>query len=373
MFEGSDRYPESLAIEQPESIRVTAVGSLPFEGPAILRTLEGFRSDAPSGTDVRSLATERTRHMVELQEAAGLDILSEGDTFRSEPGRANWEHNYIYYFARFLSGVGHSYMGSVPMVLGKITSIDVAHVCADYTRMQALTDLPVKISLPGPSSFLRRIPNVYYKDHSEYAEDYSHVLSQQVSALIDAGCRWIQFDDPHLAWDKDIWSAQLLDRVVQNNQHKDVKFIVHMCRGNLYDCGACGKEGELDEVAYYKEVLPSIEASAIDYICVENPCTVDGSFQLEGFSRGVMMGLMRIDTEECESERELIDLIVQLRGEVSGDLIVSQNCGLKHLSLGVAHQKMTCLVSAAARARNIISGSKELLSNEEFGQGRKTA
>jgi len=371
MVECNNEHQESIRNAESKRIRVTAVGSLPFEGPAILRTLEGFRSDTPSGTDLLSLADARTRHMVNFQTDAGVDILSEGDTFSSEPGRTNWGSNYIFYFARFLGGVGHAYMGNTPIVLGKIRSIDVTHICDDYLRMQALTDLPVKVSLPGPSTFMRRVLNVYYKDDSEYALDYTKALDLQVKALVAAGCRWIQFDDPHLSWDKDLWSVELIDQVVRNNKHDDVKFIVHMCRGNPYECSSCSEDVELSEVAYFKEVLPKLEASAVDYICVENPFTVDGSFQLDGFSRGVILGLMNIETEQCESEKELIDLIVQARTEVTGDLIVSQNCGLKHLSVDVARQKMNRLVNAAERARNLIAGAERFVLNEESSDFRK--
>lgn len=340
------------------SVRVATVGSLPLQRPIVLGTAQGFVCEDSSVKDLEGLVLEHSRAVIEFQDRLGVDIVSEGDLVRSEPGRANWGSAYIYYFARFIQGFAHDYAGTVPHVEGKIRGVRTRPIVEDFARAQRFTNKPVKVSLPGPSTMVRRTENHFYKNANELAVNYATALQKQVEALIAAGCKWIQFDDPHILWNNDGWALTLLNAIVQQSGRPDVHFVLHMCRGNTYSYK--GLEHTEANQAYYSGFMPQLAASKLDYLSLERPSTPDGSYQLEGFSRGVMMGLMDVSREDCEGVDELTEQILRVHDSMPGsDLIVSQDCGLKHMTMDVAERKIRALVEAAKGANEELAARNQ--------------
>ena len=75
--------------------------------------------------------------------------------------------------------------------------------------MQQLTDLPVKVSLPGPYLLTRSMwvtahsktgpnNNTGYNDKTEMGEDVVQILREELIELRDAGASFVQFDEPVL-------------------------------------------------------------------------------------------------------------------------------------------------------------------------------
>ena len=69
--------------------------------------------------------------------------------------------------------------------------------------VQQLTDRPVKISLPGPYLLTRAMwvtafSRGAYADKAEMGEDIVRILREEVADLVDAGCAFIQLDEPVL-------------------------------------------------------------------------------------------------------------------------------------------------------------------------------
>ena len=69
--------------------------------------------------------------------------------------------------------------------------------------VQQLTDLPVKVSLPGPYLLTRSMwvgahSKAGYSDKSEMGEDVVQILRDELTELRDAGASFVQFDEPVL-------------------------------------------------------------------------------------------------------------------------------------------------------------------------------
>ena len=62
-----------------------------------------------------------------------------------------------------------------------------------------MTDRPVKITLPGPVTIGNACADVHYgNDRKGRGADIAEALNSEIKALADAGCRYVQIDEPGL-------------------------------------------------------------------------------------------------------------------------------------------------------------------------------
>ncbi len=67
---------------------------------------------------------------------------------------------------------------------------------AIFAVAQEFSDRPVKITVPGPLSIMDTTANRYYRSDRELAFDLAAALNFEIRALADAGCKYIQVDEP---------------------------------------------------------------------------------------------------------------------------------------------------------------------------------
>jgi len=73
----------------------------------------------------------------------------------------------------------------------------------DLRFLRTLTDKPVKITLPGPylltrSMWVGALTGKVYRNHRKMADDIVKILREELLELRDAGCDFVQFDEPVL-------------------------------------------------------------------------------------------------------------------------------------------------------------------------------
>ena len=73
----------------------------------------------------------------------------------------------------------------------------------DLLFLRTLTNKPVKITLPGPylltlSMWVGALTRTAYRDPREMADDIVRILREELIDLRDAGCDFVQFDEPVL-------------------------------------------------------------------------------------------------------------------------------------------------------------------------------
>ena len=74
---------------------------------------------------------------------------------------------------------------------------------ADLAYLRTLTDKPVKVTLPGPYLLTRamwvgQFSRAGYGDKMEMGEDVVRILREELVELAEAGCEFVQFDEPVL-------------------------------------------------------------------------------------------------------------------------------------------------------------------------------
>src|SRR5207245_1429367 len=135
---------------------------------------------------------------IRAMELAGVDILSDGEMRRE---------SYSNRFATALDGVdldnpgvavdrtGHT--SPVPRVVGPIRRTRPVEV-RDVEFLRASTDLPIRITLPGPFTMTQQAQNDHYPDEESLALAYAATVNDEAHDLKAAGADVVQIDEPYL-------------------------------------------------------------------------------------------------------------------------------------------------------------------------------
>ena len=252
---------------------VTTVGSLP-RPPALLRALKARRRGDLSEAEFDRVADEAVLDALRLQEAAGVDVVTDGEQRRD---------NFYSFVSEKLDGVRlmslaemldyvedkagfekllqtldvPAYSINNPTCVGKLARRKPLAV-EEVTFLKRHTDKPIKTPLPGPYLLTRAlwVPEITgkaYADKEAVAEDVVHILREEAFALQAAGVDFIQFDEPVLTElvftqgqtrtfmcaalaarndpaEELEFAVSLLNRVVEGLE--GVRVGLHVCRGN---------------------------------------------------------------------------------------------------------------------------------------------
>ncbi len=198
-----------------------------------------------------------TKAAIKDQEAAGLDIITDGELRRD---------NMIDYFVEKLPGVQidrsskkfyYDFYDSE--VLGKIPMAPLGLV-DDFRFLQAFTERETKVCVTGPHSLVKRIRNKYYATEEAFATDIARVMNLELKELVKAGARYIQVDEPYYSgFPEDLdWGVGVLNTLVEG---VEAKTAVHICYGNRY--GKPSWEGS------YRYLFPRILKANVRQLTLE--------------------------------------------------------------------------------------------------------
>ena len=302
------------------------------------------------GPDAEDVITRGVGEAVRDQVDAGIDIPTDGEIPRE---------NYIHYHCRHIEGFdfvnltlkpvrGGTYAANLPTVVGPVKARDtfLAH---DWRRAQAFTDRPVKITMPGPMTIWDTNADSFYNDPAKLGSDLAAALNQEVLALADAGCRYIQIDEPVFARRPE----EALDYGFENLEKAfhacpdHVTRVVHMC---------CGYPDRLDHPDYpkadrgaYLQIADAIEQSSIDMVSLEDAHRHNDLKLLEHFqTTSVIFGVVAIAKSQIETVDEISERLQQVLNHIDRErLIVAPDCGLGILGRELSLKKLANMCTAA--------------------------
>jgi 5-methyltetrahydropteroyltriglutamate--homocysteine methyltransferase len=196
----------------------TQVGSWP-RSRQMLKTLRSYQKGRVNRREFTAAAELEIKRTVELQEKAGLDILVDG------------EHRRESFYAFITDKVAGTQLMSLadmldfvddkaefeemlrtmdmpasavknPTCTGKLSRRE-SLAGEDLRFLRSLTNKPVKITLPGPylltrSMWVGALTGKVYRNHKKMADDIVNILREELIDLRDAGCDFVQFDEPVL-------------------------------------------------------------------------------------------------------------------------------------------------------------------------------
>jgi 5-methyltetrahydropteroyltriglutamate--homocysteine methyltransferase len=336
-------------------IPTTIIGSLPKPGWLTSEWYSVVERWNLAGAALAEAQDDATRLALADQEAAGIDIVCDGEQRRST--------HYSYFLAQ-LEGVdrvelkaksmrGGKFTQEVPRVTGPLTLAN--HQCVeDYRFLRALTARPIKMTLPGPSTLVDGTSDQYYGDDRTLALAYADVINREIRALQAAGCEQVQLDEPvftRLPEKLDAWGVEALDRAFEGTS---VHSCVHVCYG--YRARLGNKEWKHG----YEEIFPSLARAGVEQYSLEfaepglSPAILAG---LPG--KIIQLGVIDVGTEAVETaETVAARLRAALEILPAERLIAAPDCGCVARSREAARGKLRALTQGAGIVRRELGQSQ---------------
>jgi 5-methyltetrahydropteroyltriglutamate--homocysteine methyltransferase len=336
-----------LAPQGRPPFRADHVGSL--LRPQVLR--QAFRDHMGKRIDDARFAQiqdECIRDVVKLQEGAGLEVVTDGEFRRGS------------YWSRFVEGVdgfvikpavfkfrddhGHEVEFTAPFAAEKLRRVRPLAL-DEFSFLRDATRVTPKITLPSPSTmhFYRCTD---FADRSAYADvdaffaDLGRVFREEIAALAEAGCRYIQLDEVAIALlcdpairqkveDAGQEPDRLVDLYIQGlndavaGAPAGIVFGVHMCRGNF--------KGHYLAAGGYESVAERFFSNTrVNHFLLEYDTERAGDFAPLRFvkDKGVVLGLVSSKVPALES----LDLLKRRTEEATryidlDRLAISPQCG----------------------------------------------
>ncbi len=320
-------------------------------GPDTTRPTAGYLEALERmGEEAEALFVRGAQEIIADQIAAGIDIPTDGEVRRE---------NYIHYHCRHLDGIdfeqltsrevrGGAYRAELPSIVGPVRA-RAPFLPHDWRIAQNFTDRPVKVTMPGPMTIADTTANLFYDDERKLGLDLAEALNAEIRALAEAGCRWIQVDEPVLARKPEqalAYGIEHLDRCF-HGVPEEVNRVMHMC---------CGYPDVVDRDDYpkanpdsYLRLAEAVDRAAIDVVSIEDAHRPNDLALLDRFAgTKVILGVVAIAKSRVETVEEIRARLEAALGHIDADrLIAAPDCGLGLLGRDLAMEKLTNLCRAA--------------------------
>lgn len=245
------------------------------------------------------------------------------------------------------------YLRKLPVVVGRI-AFKSPILVDDYEFTREHAEGIAKIGLPGPATVVDSVVDEYYEGNlEEMAMDYARAVRHEVKALVAAGCRVIQFDDPVLLRNPEQaqrWGLKALQACFEGFESR-ATFIVHICRG--YPDRPLDRQGVSYKANadYYGDLLRWLGESTIDVVSIEGAQSkLDLSVLPAIGKKTVMLGVLDVGSNEVESVESLVERGQEaLRYLTREQLILAPDCGMLQLCRETARRKLANVATAVKK------------------------
>jgi 5-methyltetrahydropteroyltriglutamate--homocysteine methyltransferase len=282
-------------------------------------------------------------------ERAGIDIITDGEIRRE---------SYSNRFATALEGLdlvnpgqvkARSGLTSVPRVVGKIRRSGPVEL-RDMQFLRKNTDLPAKITLPGPFTMGQQAKDEFYKDAEAMAMDFAAAVNEEALELQAAGADIIQLDEPWLRNDPEAAKRYAVKAINRALQGITVPTVVHLCFGY-----AAVVPGDTKPTGY--SFLPGLADSIAVQISIEAAQPkLDLGVLKDLAGKKIMLGVLDLGDNAIESAETVAARIrAGLKYVSPENLIPAPDCGMKYMPREVAFGKLKALAAGAAIVRREIS------------------
>lgn len=332
--------------------RADHVGSL-LRPPRLLAARERFGRGEVSAEALTEAEDEAIGGAVAMQESLGLESATDGE-FR----RASWHMDFIYQLGGISKTEGQiavafrnenetlSFTPSGLAVDGPVHLDQPIFASAFVSLASMVTTATPKLTIPSPSMVHYRggraaIDPVVYPDLDAFWVDLAAAYRDEVAALANLGCTYLQFDDTSLAYLNDPAQRAYIAEQGGDPDHQHETYIetinnaiasrpesmsitTHLCRGNFRSSWAA--EGGYDFVA--EALFGGLD---VDGFFLEFDDARSGGFEPLRFvpdKKRVVLGLVTTKRGELERKDDLKRRIDEASAYVALDqLCLSPQCG----------------------------------------------
>jgi 5-methyltetrahydropteroyltriglutamate--homocysteine methyltransferase len=337
------------------------VGSL-LRPLALRKARDDWEAGHLTHAQFKAIEDRAVDEAIALQEAAGLDVVTDGEmrrlSFQSQmteavEGFGPWDID------AFLWGHWHGDGAIGERRRGRPANLGVVgrlarkrHLSAEeFIYLRGRTSRIAKVTLPSPSLFVNfwspERSQSAYTSLEHFLADVVAILRDEVAELVRIGATYIQIDAPHYAlllaaetrafyesrgWTLDQWLSRgiELDNAVMTG-FSGVTFAIHLCRGNQESRWLV--EGDYEPIA-----RPIFQRIAATRLLLEYDDDRSGSFEPLGHvpeDKMVVLGLISTKRPQIETPEDLIRRIRQASRFVPLErLALSTQCGFASSILG---------------------------------------
>ena len=311
----------------------STVGSFPKPDYLIEARAQATRN-AITKAELDRLERKATEFWVGVQEELGLDVLVDGEQYRGDM---------VAYFAETMPGFakgglvrsyGNRYYHK-PVMTGPVRW--PGPMTVDWWRWtQSLTSRPVKGMLTGAYTLMDWSFDDHYPDRRTACLALAREVRKEVEALLEAGVRIIQIDEPALSVRPDElpFAVEAMHLTVDGLA---AYYVVHACFGafeTIYP-------GLLDLPVDNLDL--AISHSALDLL---------GMFKKNPFTKDLSLGVLDVHSHTVEAADDVQGRIRRGTSVLPADRIwVDPDCGLKTRTVEESRAKLSAMMAAVRAAR----------------------
>ncbi len=324
---------ESLGIHLP-LYPTTSVGSFP-KPPELLKARGKFRRGEISKEELDDLARKATIFWIETQEKLGINILVDGEMYRGDMVEYFAEHMQGFEIGGLVRSYGNRYYHK-PIIIG---AVEWTHpITVEWWKFaQSLTRKPVKGMLTGPYTMMDWSFNEYYPNRAEATFSLARAIRKEVEALIEAGAKIIQIDEPAISTRTDELdlAIEAMHMVIDG---LDAYFITHICYGT------------------FEKIYPKIlehPADNFDFEMSNSNLDMLEHFKTHPFTKDISFGVVDVHSHKIEDTNTVLErmrnALTVLRPE---QVWFDPDCGLKTRTVEEAEGKLRVITEAVRQLRS---------------------
>jgi 5-methyltetrahydropteroyltriglutamate--homocysteine methyltransferase len=339
------RLPASLVGSYPQPEWLIDRAKLAGRFPPRVRAKELWRVAPELLAEAQDDATVVA---IRAQERAGLDLVTDGEIRRE---------SYSNHFATALEGVDVDNPGTaldrsghpnpVPRVVGPISRPHPVQV-RDLEFLRAHTDLPVKMTVPGPFTMSQQAQIEHYADPAEAAMGYAAAVNAEISDLFAAGADVVQIDEPYMQARPDAarqYGVAALQRALEGVTGRTA---VHICFGYA---------AIIHERPSGYSFLPELADVPVQQVSIETAQSgLDLGVLRDLSDKTVILGVIDLSTPEVETAETVAGRVRRAFDYLPPEqIVIATDCGMKYLPRDSANGKMRAMADAAALLREELS------------------
>ena len=345
-FVPSPLFPTTLVGSYPQPEWLIDRARLAGRFPPRVRARELWRIPESMLPEAQN---DATLVAIRAQEAAGLDIITDGEIRRE---------SYSNRFATALEGIDIDNAGQaldrsghpnpVPRIVGPIRRRHPVEV-EDTKFLRAHSSKPIKMTVPGPFTMTQQAQNDYYPTEEAAAMDYAAAVNEEIRDLFAAGADIVQVDEPYLQARPEKARRYGLDALNRALAGVVGTTAVHLCFGYA---------AIIHQRPSGYSFLSELAACACDQISVE---TAQAGLDCEVLAtlagKQILVGCLDLNDPAVESPETVVERIKRALPYVApANIVLAPDCGMKYLPRAVANGKLASMVAAARLLREEFGG-----------------
>jgi 5-methyltetrahydropteroyltriglutamate--homocysteine methyltransferase len=216
----------------------------------------------------------------------------------------------------------------------------------EFKVASALTTKPVKITMTGPHMLSKVVYDEFYGDIGKMMIDVAKLLRHNFMMLAQAGCKFIQIDEPlfTMSDDDEVAAAVEAINLAIADIPADVHVSTHVCQGNY----AVGKEYDA-QIGHRYFDIGRYKADLICRIrCASYMIEYDMAGHFEGHLGDQQLGVGAVDVQDprAETAETVAERIAACRWLAPEQTVITSSCGFNHLPRATAFAKMKAMAGA---------------------------